>query len=205
MLGYTQIFKLRYLTLFFTVGLLSGCVAQDTYLAKEQEARHFKSDLEEIRNRYSKLKEQYRDLENVKQKLDSKGEEISAQLDKALSEKREKSEEIKRLTKEIQELKKILSAKSDTLSNTVADLMSKLDSIEVEKISLGKELAGYKDLLTLRDAEIQGLKRKYETKAGKLLSDLDQSQKQTKKMEQKFEKTKAKLVDLEKERNFEVN
>jgi chemotaxis protein MotB len=189
----------RYLIFTFAIGLLAGCVSKNTYLAKEQEARLFKSDLEEIRRRYAKLKSQYRDLEQVNAKLDSKGQELVSRLDEVRAESEEKNEEMGRLKKEIQELKKILSAKADSLSKTVAELMSKLDSLEVEKTALTKELAGYKDLVSLRDAEIRGLKRKYDQKAQKLKSVLDKTQQKTQKIEKKLEKTKEKLADLEKE------
>ncbi len=189
----------RYLILTFAIGIMSGCVSNNTYLAKEQEARLFKSDLEEIRRRYDKFKNQYRDLEEVNAKLDSKGQELVTRLDEATAESEGKSKEITRLKKEIQGLKQILSAKADSLSKTVAELMSKLDSIEVEKTALAKELAGYKDLISLRDAEIQGLKRKYDQKAEKLKSVLDKTEKKAQKFEKKFEKTKGILADLEKE------
>lgn len=189
----------RYLVLTVAIGIMSGCVSSNTYLAKEQEARLFKSDLEEIRRRYDKLKDRYRDLEQLNEKLDSKGQELANRLDEGKAESEGKSEQIARLRKEIQELKKILSAKSDSLSKTVAELMSKLDTLEVEKTALTKELAGYKDLVSLRDAEIRGLKRKYDQKAQKLKSVLDKTQQKAQTIEKKLEKTKEKLADLEKE------
>jgi chemotaxis protein MotB len=179
--------------------LMTGCVAEDVYLAKEQEARRFKSDLEEIRSRYTDIKTQYRELEEENEKIDKKGEEISIQLDEAWAEIKEKDQEIKQLREEIQLLKNTLSDKKDTLSKSLAELMSKLDSLEAEKIALEKELAGYKDLIALRNAEIQGLKRKFDQKAGELLSNLGKTKKKAEKIEQKLEKTKAKLADLEKE------
>jgi chemotaxis protein MotB len=179
--------------------LITGCVAKDTYLAKEQEARRFKSDLEEIRSRYAELKEQYRELEEEKERIDKKGEEISTQLDEARAESSEKDLEIKRLKEKIRLLENSLSDKKDAMSKSIAELMSKLDSMEAEKIALKKELAGYKDLIKLRDAEIQELKRKFDQKAEELLSNLGKTKEQAEKIEQKLEKTKAKLADLEKE------
>ena len=195
----------RYLFLIFTVNLVSGCVVpQNTYLAKEQEARVFKSDLEEIRRRYSKLKKQYQKLQQENKELKLSGKKLSATLEEVIAENKEADKEIKRHKKDKKRFNEMLSAKKDALSKTVSALMSDLDAIAVEKTAQQKELAGYKALVALRDAEIQDLKRKYNQKAEKILADLNMTQKQAQKVERKLAKTKAKLnVSQEKTHKIE--
>lgn len=185
----------RYLFLVFTVSFLFGCVVpQNKYLAKEQEARVFKSDLGEIRRRYSKLKKQYNKLQQENKRLKASGEKLSIKLEKIMAENKQAEEEIKRRIENNKRLKEMLSAKKDVLSKTVSDLMNDLDTLAVEKTAQQKELAGYKALVSYRDAEIQDLKRKYNQKAEKILADLNITQKQAQKVEDKLEKTKAKLT-----------
>jgi chemotaxis protein MotB len=189
----------RNLALLFAAALCSGCfVAKSDYLAKEQEALKYKSDMDEIQHRYSKLKKRFGDLREENSIINRKGEEISARLDKTRIEIDRKDKHIDTLEAERKILKETLSAKSDTLSKTVAELIGKLDSMAVESTYLQKELEGHKELVALRDAEIKGLRRKFDTKAGKLKADLDIRQKQAEEIKQKLVATKTKLADLEK-------